>query len=166
VYTVRVEVSDPVSLDTATTTHQVVVRTPQWRTSYGHITIAATTSGVTFDYASYTSTGWSCTPTVTSTLKRVLCTPPAPTPYDGWQCTGLAVSAAAPNVGSAVRGETTCVDVNNNSSPVGVDVFGPNANGSASAPLLVNIVSLECSAKPTSVGNLFSPPFTVTCSEP
>lgn len=165
-YTIRLEVTDMVTGDIVTSSRTIVVGPAGYAPAWGYIWIYH--DGLTFTTDnSYQYSGWVCTPFLIP-HPHVQCIAPAPpSGFVGWQCPGLALSAGAFTHGSSVNGEFECLDSNTVPSSVSTgDLYGPNAWAWTSTPVVTDIVSITCHARPTTGALSPQPAYYVLCGDP
>lgn len=165
---VRVEVRDPVSGDTSTTSMRITVTLPNYRPMVGAVTIVKSEVGAPLVRTSLEWHGFTCSTAWTSAGVNVRCVAPPPgAGYDGWSCSGVAVGASATDVGGSVRGTVDCPYASGPAAPTSTgDAHWPSPRQSAHTPLIEGAIAFECRAGPTALMASAVPPYTVACGDP
>lgn len=165
-YTIRLQIRDLVTNDTATSSRTILVGPASHAPAWGYIRIHHDGAVLTFD-TSYTFSGWACTPYLIPHPHMECLAPPPPTGFVGWQCPGLGLAAAAWGIGSSVNGTLDCKQTTLavTSTATG-DIYGPNAWVGLSSPLVNDIVSITCHARPVQLQVAPQPPYFVGCGDP
>ena len=165
-YTIRLEITDTVTGDVATSSRTIVIGPSNHAPAWGYIYLYH--DGVTFmTDNSYQYSGWVCTPFFIPHPHVTCVAPQPPSGFAGWQCPGLGLFAAVWTPDSSVNGEFECTQSSATSSGASTgDLYGPNAWAWASTPVVTDIVSITCHARPTT-GNLQpQPAYYVVCGDP
>ena len=165
-YTIRLQIRDIGTNDIATSSQTILVGPANYAPAWGAIRIMHDGTALTFD-SSYQYSGWLCTPSILPHPSMTCVAPAPPAGFMGWQCPGLGLAAAAWTLGSSVNGGLDCTDTTTavTSTTTG-DIIGPSAWAWVSSPVMDDIVSITCHARPVQGQVAPVPPYFVGCGDP